>query len=63
MDRPRAAVSRADVLFAHPVYGRLGWLAVVNPGPLTTDAVRDLLRSAHRRAAARYERRAESTAR
>ncbi|MBB5917375.1 hypothetical protein BJY24_006287 [Nocardia transvalensis] len=51
--------STADTLVAHPVYGTAGWLAVVNPGANTDQAVRDLLRAAHDRARARYERRAE----
>lgn len=46
-----------DVVIAHPVYGSLGWLAVVKPGPATDAAVRELLREAHRRARARHERR------
>ncbi|TDD48353.1 hypothetical protein E1286_15655 [Nonomuraea terrae] len=52
--------SVVDTVIAHPVYGELGWLAVVNPGPRTEAAVRDLLRTAHRLARARYERRAET---
>jgi Family of unknown function (DUF6194) len=52
--------STTDVLFPHPVYGGLGWLSVVNPGPRTEQAVRDLLRAAHRLAADRYRRRAEA---
>ena len=47
-----------DAVMAHPVYGNLGWLAVVNPGPRTEAAVRDLLRTAHHQARTRYERRA-----
>ena len=50
--------SEADVLFAHPVYGELGWLAVVEPGPRTHDAVLELLRAAHALARGRSERRA-----
>jgi hypothetical protein len=46
-----------DTLFAHPVYARQGWLAVVNPGPRTGATVRDLLRAAHDAAHTRYERR------
>jgi hypothetical protein len=49
--------STPDVVIAHPVYGHLGWLAVVDPGPRTEDALRDLLRTAHALAQARYERR------
>ena len=51
--------SVADALFAHPVYGALHWVAVVNPGPSTDLTLRDLLRSAHSRARARAERRTE----
>ncbi|MFC5185583.1 DUF6194 family protein [Actinomadura harenae] len=47
----------ADTVIAHPVYGALGWLAVVNPGPRTGAATRDLLRLAHGLARRRYERR------
>jgi Family of unknown function (DUF6194) len=48
----------ADVVNPHPVYGALGWVAVVVPGARTTDLVIDLLRRAHRAARARTERRA-----
>ena len=51
--------SAPDAFIAHPVYGALHWVAVVNPGPDTDAAVRDLLRSAHSRARERMERRAE----
>ncbi|MCZ2860266.1 DUF6194 family protein [Blastococcus sp. VKM Ac-2987] len=50
--------SAADVLFPHPVYGELGWLAVVDPGPRTDPTVRELLRAAHESARGRHERRA-----
>lgn len=46
-----------DSVIAHPTYGSLAWLAVVNPGPATEDDVRRLLRSAWESARARYERR------
>ena len=46
-----------DTVFAHPVYGSLGWLAAVNPGPSTTQAVRNMLRKAYELARSRYERR------
>ena len=49
--------STPDVVIPHPVYGCLGWLAVVDPGPRTEDALRDLLRTAHSLARARAERR------
>ncbi|MGY1811276.1 DUF6194 family protein [Blastococcus sp. SYSU D00820] len=46
-----------DTVLAHPTYAGLGWLAVVSPGPRTADGVRELLRAAHGRALARWERR------
>jgi len=46
-----------DAVIAHPVYGHLGWLAVIDPGPLTAAAVPELLRVAHAAARGRYERR------
>ncbi|QKG21894.1 hypothetical protein ACTIVE_3532 [Actinomadura verrucosospora] len=49
--------SAADVVQAHPVYGDAGWLAVVNPGPRTEEAVRELLGAAHAAARRRRERR------
>ncbi|MCG5215306.1 DUF6194 family protein [Streptosporangium soli] len=53
--------STADTVIAHPVYGTVGWLAVVNPGSRTEAATRELLRTAYDLARSRYERRAEST--
>jgi hypothetical protein len=53
--------STPDLVIAHPVYGGLGWLAVVDPGPRTESTVRDLLRTAHHAARTRRERR-EATA-
>ncbi|MGW2118931.1 DUF6194 family protein [Streptomyces zhihengii] len=50
-----------DTVTAHPVYGAAGWLAVVNPGPRTRTATRELLTAAHRLARARHERRAGAT--
>ncbi|MEV0952384.1 DUF6194 family protein [Promicromonospora sp. NPDC050249] len=46
-----------DVVLPHPVYGSAGWIAVVNPGPATADAVLRLLREAHDAARTRYARR------
>ncbi|MEU8991112.1 DUF6194 family protein [Streptomyces sp. NPDC048558] len=53
--------SAADTVIAHPVHGALGWLAVVNPGPRTAAATRELLRAAHHLARSRHERRTAST--
>jgi hypothetical protein len=55
--------SATDTVIAHPVYGSLGWLAVVNPGTRTDTAIRELLRTAHHRARNRHERRARSATR
>lgn len=50
--------STTDVLIAHPVYGELGWLSVVNPGAGTGAPLRELLLDAYHRARNRFERRA-----
>ncbi|MFG3497372.1 DUF6194 family protein [Streptomyces sp. NPDC047928] len=55
--------STADTVMAHPVYGDLGWLAVVNPGARSGEAARGLLRAAHDLARARHRRRAGSRSR
>ncbi len=47
----------ADTWIAHPVYGSLGWVAVVDPGERTSERAVELLRAAHAAAAARHERR------
>jgi hypothetical protein len=51
----------ADTVIAHPVYGALGWLAVINPGPRTDQAVRELITTAHALARGRAERRTRSS--
>jgi hypothetical protein len=56
-------LSTADVVMPHPVYGRMGWLCVVNPDSRTEATVRELLRTTHHAARARYRRRAESRSR
>lgn len=58
---PRDSASVADpgiseAVFAHPVYGTAGWLAIVNPGPETGDVTRELLVTAYRLARTRQER-------
>ncbi|MFE0190924.1 DUF6194 family protein [Streptomyces sp. NPDC058989] len=55
--------STPDTVIAHPAYGAVGWLAVVNPGERTEAATRELLRAAHHLARSRHERRTESTTR
>ena len=49
----------ADAVLAHPVYGSLGWVAVINPGERTTSLVLDLIARAHADARRRAERRSE----
>ncbi|MEU9488385.1 DUF6194 family protein [Streptomyces decoyicus] len=58
LTRPRDYTA-ADTVLPHPVYGALGWLAVVNPGEKNTDTVVRLLRGAHDAARARFARRHE----
>ncbi|MGO4613772.1 DUF6194 family protein [Nocardia sp. 2YAB30] len=50
--------SVTDSVIAHPVYGSVGWLAVVNPGQQADKATRELLHKAYDLARSRYERRA-----
>ncbi|MGW9077060.1 DUF6194 family protein [Streptomyces kronopolitis] len=52
-----------DTVLAHPVYASAGWLAVVDPGPRTTTALHELLRTARQRARARHDRRHGHTGR
>lgn len=52
--------SALDELFVHPVYGSMGWLAVVNPGRRTAENTRHLLRDAYEAARARYDRRRQT---
>lgn len=47
----------ADVFLPHPVYGSLGWIAVVNPGARTMPSVVELLHTAHEDARRRATRR------
>jgi hypothetical protein len=49
--------SALDEMLTHPVYGSLGWLAVLNPGPTTTEHTRELLHEAYEQARKRYARR------
>ncbi|OLT40671.1 hypothetical protein BJF85_05995 [Saccharomonospora sp. CUA-673] len=40
-----------DTVLPHPLYARAGFVAVVNPGPRTTDLLTTLIHEAHARAA------------
>ncbi|WP_199443536.1 DUF6194 family protein [Umezawaea beigongshangensis] len=55
--------SAVDTVIAHPVYGAVGWLAVVDPGTRTEEVTRELLSTAHHLARSRHERRTDPTAR
>lgn len=46
-----------DTVIAHPVYGRQGWVAIVNPGPNTEGTAKQFLDEAYQRARQRFERR------
>ncbi len=61
LSRPRDYAA-TDLFSPHPVYGALGWVAVVNPGEQTSETVEQLLREAHEAARARFERRRETDA-
>ncbi len=46
-----------DVVLPHPVYGSLGWVAVVTPGERTLDLALELVRDSHADARRRTDRR------
>jgi hypothetical protein len=48
-----------DRVIPHPVYAAQSWVSVLNPGPASTDRVRELLAEAHARAVHRHERRGD----
>lgn len=56
-----ASADSTDRIFAHPVYGDAGWLAVINPGTRTAGAVQVLLREAFDLDRNRYDRRHRQT--
>ena len=56
-DKPDQDPGELDRLRVHPVYGSLGWVAVLNPGPRTAGTTRALLRAAYEAARRRHERR------
>ena len=59
LTRPRDFTA-LDEFTPHPVYGPLGWVAVVNPAERTTGTVIQVLREAHDSARTRYRRRREA---
>jgi hypothetical protein len=50
--------AEADVVLRHPVYGDLGWVAVISPGDRTAATVLQMLDDAHADARRRWDRRA-----
>ncbi len=50
--------SEVDTILPHPVYGRLGWIAIVNPGQRVGATALELLRDAHEDERRRVHRRA-----
>jgi hypothetical protein len=59
LTRPRDFAA-ADQINPHPVFGALGWVAIVNPGERTLSTAIELLRDAHQAARLRFERRREA---
>jgi Family of unknown function (DUF6194) len=59
LTRPRDFAA-TDQFNPHPVYGALGWVAIVNPGTRTTSTAIELLVSAHQAARIRFERRRDA---
>ena len=49
---------RLDALTPHPVYGWMGWIAVLNPSADTFERCRPLIADAHARAVAAFDKRA-----
>jgi hypothetical protein len=53
---PPAVFCTPDAWFPHPVYGRAGWISVVDPSEHTSEEARGLLEAAHDAARRRYQR-------
>ncbi len=53
-DTPPAVEHDDDTIVAHPTYGTVGWLAVVNPDDSTRDELFALLAKAHEKARAHH---------
>jgi hypothetical protein len=47
-----------DRIMPHPVYGKMGWVCVLNPSEATFQAVRPLLAEAYDSAVKKYDKRA-----
>lgn len=52
-----------DRLFPHPVYGKMYWLCVLNPGPSTSEKVRELLAEAYTADLDRHKRNRDESSR
>jgi hypothetical protein len=53
----RDDLSAIDEIIRHPVYGSVGWLAVLNPGARTAQTAKELLHEAYELDRTRYYRR------
>src|SRR5438874_502400 len=49
-----------DRIMPHPVYGKMYWVCVLNPGEATFESVRSLLAEAYEMAVSKYAKRAAS---
>lgn len=54
---PAEDPTRHDHVLPHPVYGHLGWVAIVQPAELAADPLLELLRDAYGAAERRWARR------
>ena len=54
---PQTNLSTPDAWFPHPVYGRAGWISVVDPAERTAEEAVTLLETAHEAARRRFQRR------
>ena len=52
------AFAELDQITPHPVYGWMGWLAILNPGVETFKLCEPLIRDAHQRAVEGFKKRA-----
>ncbi|WJL94922.1 DUF6194 family protein [Microbacterium sp. ET2] len=56
-----ARPAATDTFVRHPLYGDVGWVSIVNPGPVTSGMVLTLLRDAHEAARTRVIRRSKGS--
>ena len=54
VDAPEPDFTALDQFLPHPVYGKMYWVSVLNPGQATWETTRDLLAEAYETAVNRY---------